>query len=152
MEVLLWSLLIAGLLGAVLPVLPGPILSASAVLVYMSMQQMWNSPLLWLLVLLGVALFLADFLLPGWLARRGGGSKYASRGANIGLFLGLILGPGLLLGVVLGAFVGEYFFNKASAQESVKSSIYATLGVLTGIIVKLIYGLFLIGLYLMSIY
>jgi uncharacterized protein YqgC (DUF456 family) len=95
----------------------------------------------------GLLFFLADYLLPGYIAKRGGGSKAASKGATIGLLVGLITGPGMFVGAFIGAFIGQYSSNN-SVGKSLQSAFLATLGITLGIIGKLIYTLSAVALVL----
>ncbi|MDR3365893.1 MAG: DUF456 domain-containing protein, partial [Prevotellaceae bacterium] len=104
-------LLAVGFLGCFVPVLPGPTIAYAAILLrhFFSESSAPYSPTL--LVVMGVAMaivFLLDYLIPGWIARRAGGSKYGSRGALIGMVAGIVFTPiGMLLGMFLGALIGE---------------------------------------------
>ena len=95
----------------------------------------------------GLLFFLADYFLPGYLAKRGGGSKAASKGATIGLLVGLITGPGMFVGAFIGAFIGQYSSNN-SLGNSLKSALLATVGIALGTIGKLIYTLSAVALVL----
>jgi len=144
MEVLIWILLIAGLVGAVVPALPGPIFSAIALALALytdpSNQANWG----W--VVLGLVIFIIDYLLPSYLTKKGGASPRASKGALIGMLLGLFTGPGMLLSGAIGAFIGEYSVTK-EASKSLKAALFAMLGVVSGIVVKVIYCAGMIALY-----
>lgn len=144
MEILVWILLIAGIVGAILPILPGPLLTSLALLLHVIFEAPAEPGRYYALMILGVLFFLLDFFLPGLIARKGGGSKYGARGANIGLFLGILFLPGIVLGVILGAFIGEYFFAKQDSTKSVKSALLASLGVLAGIFTKLIFTIYVV--------
>ena len=151
MEFLAWTLLILGILGAVLPLLPGPLLSAVGLVIYAQSNaqdiQLWCY--LWSGI--GILFFLGDYLLPGLIAERGGSSKAASRGATVGLLLGLITGPGMFVGAFAGAFIGEYSTTR-NTMNSLHSAVLATIGVIIGIIGKLVYTLSAIGLVLILMY
>ena len=151
MEFLAWTLLILGILGAVLPLLPGPLLSSVGLVVYAQSNvqdiQLWC----YLWSAMGILFFLGDYLLPGLIAERGGSSKVASRGATVGLLLGLITGPGMFFGAFAGAFIGEYSTTR-NTMNSLHSALLATIGVIIGIIGKLIYALSAIALVLILMY
>jgi uncharacterized protein YqgC (DUF456 family) len=138
MEILIWTLVVLGILGAVLPLLPGPLMSAAALTLALftfdEVSTYWF--LAW--IMLGIMVFVSDYFLPGYMAKLGGASKYASRGANIGLILGLLFGPGFFIGAIMGAFAGEFLTNN-NASKSFKSALYASLGVLSGITIKVLY-------------
>jgi len=150
MEVLIWILLIAGIVGAVLPVIPGPILSAIGLFIAVFTGELVGAAA-WLLIISGFIIFLIDFLMPAYLTKKSGASKRASNGALIGMILSLFTGPGILLGAFIGAFIGEYTLT-SDASKSTKASFYAVLGVFSGIVIKLIYTVGVILYYLSTVY
>lgn len=102
-------LAIAGLMGAVLPAIPGPPLSFGALLIayYACPGAISLTTLLvWLAVAILVTVF--DYVAPILLTKWGGGSTYATWGATVGIIAGLLFMPvGLILGPLVGAFAGE---------------------------------------------
>ena len=149
MDFLVWILLILGVIGAVLPLLPGPLLSAAGMMLLTQSPSLSADTEMYIYMwsFVGLLFFLADYCLPGYIAKRGGGSKAASKGATIGLLLGLITGPGMFVGAFIGAFIGQYSTNK-SIGNSLKSALLATFGIALGIIGKLIYTLSAVALVL----
>jgi uncharacterized protein YqgC (DUF456 family) len=150
MELLIWILLISGVAGAVLPMVPGPILTAVALFLALISDQI-NGTLYWFFVVSGIIIFLIDFFMPAYLTKKSGASKRASNGALIGMILSLFTGPGLLLGAFIGAFIGEFSMT-SDATKSARASLYAVLGVFTGMAVKLFYTLAMLVLYISHLY
>ena len=150
MELLVWILLISGVAGAVLPMVPGPILTAVALFLALISDQI-NGTLYWFFVVSGIIIFLIDFFMPAYLTKKSGASKRASNGALIGMILSLFTGPGLLLGAFIGAFIGEFSIT-SDATKSARASLYAVLGVFTGMAVKLFYTLAMLILYISQLY
>lgn len=150
MELLIWILLISGVAGAVLPMVPGPILTAVALFLALVSDQI-NGTLYWFFVVSGIIIFLIDFFMPAYLTKKSGASKRASNGALIGMILSLFTGPGLLLGAFIGAFIGEFSMT-SDATKSARASLYAVLGVFTGMAVKLFYTLAMLVLYISHLY
>lgn len=105
---------LTGILGAVLPALPGPPLCWGALLMaYLTCPPFISSTLLWWMLALTVLAQVLDYIAPIWMAKAGGGSKAAITGSTVGLVLGLWFMPlGLILGPLLGAFVGEMLSSK----------------------------------------
>jgi uncharacterized protein YqgC (DUF456 family) len=149
MDFLIWILLISGVIGAVLPLLPGPLLSAAGLILWTQSHSLSADIAVYFYIwsFVGLLFFLADYFLPGYLAKRGGGSKAASKGATIGLLVGLITGPGMFVGAFIGAFIGQYSSNN-SLGNSLKSALLATVGIALGTIGKLIYTLSAVALVL----
>ncbi len=137
MEVAIVLLFIAGIAGAVLPVLPGPLLTAAALVVAQVNQDAFEGMNLWLWAVLGVIVFVADYLLPSLFTKIGGGSKAASRGALIGLIVGLIT-PFFILSAFAGALIGE-LLHTGDVFKSIKAAVFAVMGLFTGMVMKLGY-------------
>jgi len=150
MELLIWILLISGVAGAVLPMVPGPILTAVALFLALISDQI-NGTLYWFFVVSGIIIFLIDFFMPAYLTKKSGASKRASNGALIGMIMSLFTGPGLLLGAFIGAFIGEFSMT-SDATKSARASLYAVLGVFSGMAVKLFYTTAMLVLYISHLY
>ncbi len=105
---------ILGIVGTILPALPGPPLCFASMVVayFVCPGQMSVSLLIWMLVLT-VAVSIMDYTIPIMFTKMGGGSKPAMWGTTIGMFAGMFFMPwGLILGPLIGAFVGELSHNK----------------------------------------
>lgn len=110
MIVLAFILTTAGMIGAIVPALPGPPLSlAGLAIIYWFVPGSISAPLLITMVILTVIAAVLDYLAPILLTRVGGGSKQAGLCTTLGLMAGLFFMPmGLILGPLFGAFIGEY--------------------------------------------
>jgi uncharacterized protein YqgC (DUF456 family) len=131
-------LIILGIIGCLVPVLPGPPLSFLAlIMLHLSRFGNFTSTVLIILGSIAVAVTILDYIVPVWGTKRFGGSKYGTRGATVGLIIGLFLGPlGIVLGPLAGAFVGEMIF-KDDIGYAFKAGFGSLLGFLTGIGLKL---------------
>lgn len=145
MEVFAVLLGVLGIIGSVVPALPGPPLSWIGLL-FMYICGSTNGagdPMSskFLLVWLGVTILVTvlDYVVPAWFTKATGGSKYAGLGAIIGLFAGMLIPPvGIILGAVLGAFLAELLIAGKGAVASIKSAAGAFVGFLFGTGIKLI--------------
>ena len=142
MEYLLLSLaillILVGIVGCLLPVLPGPPLSYAGLLIlhFTSFADFSKNLLIILAVAAGIVTIL-DYFVPIWGTKKFGGSKYGTRGAAIGLIIGLFFGPlGIILGPFLGAFIGEMIFRD-DFKYALKAGFGSLLGFLTGVGLKL---------------
>lgn len=110
MIVLAFILTTVGMIGAIVPALPGPPLSlAGLAIIYWFIPGSISTPLLITMIILTVVAAVLDYLAPILLTRVGGGSKQAVLCTTLGLMVGLFFMPmGLILGPLVGAFVGEY--------------------------------------------
>ncbi len=129
-----------GIAGSILPALPGPPLSWVGLLIL----YIWGSgtnaagdPLsLYGLIVWGVVVVVVsvlDYVVPMYLTKATGGSKYAERGAMIGMIVGIIFTPiGMILGSFLGAFLAELSFAKQSAGAALKAAAGSFIGFILG--------------------
>ena len=145
MEILLvilaFLLLAAGILGAVIPVIPGLPLSYAGLLVLQwSGYGSFSNTFLWVWAGIAVAITIADYFLPSKLVKKFGGSKAASIGSILGLLAGIFIFPplGIIVGPFIGAFLGELIFNKANGNKAFKIACAAFLAFLIGTGAKLI--------------
>lgn len=136
---LVYLLLVIALFGAVLPILPGPLIAVGALGVFAYEQALWSSPTLWAWVIAGIVVFAMDYVMPSWLTKKSGGTRAGAIGALVGMIIGIFFAPiGLILGLMLGAFVGELIANQ-SEKVALRSAIFAFLGFLSGTAMKLTY-------------
>lgn len=112
--------LIVGLLGSVIPALPGPPISyIGLLLLQWSGRGSFNPVFLWVWAGITVIVVLADNFLPAWMTKKFGGSKIAVTGSVLGLIIGMIFfAPiGLLVGPFAGALAGELISNAIKARR-----------------------------------
>lgn len=143
-----------GLLGSVLPGLPGAPLILLGALVYA-----WYTGftvISWMTLLGLLALTLLGYLLEIFASALGvkklGGSRWGMAGALLGAIIGLLFGglPGLILGPFVGAFLLELAKTKDPAA-SLKSGVGTLLGFLAGAIGKLIIAAVMIGIFVVKL-
>lgn len=126
-------LLLAGLAGSVLPVLPGPPLGYVGLLLlklggYGDFSVRFF--VVWALVVVAVTLF--DYFLPAWMTRIFGGSRAATIGSTIGLVVGIFLLPPL--GMVLFPFVGALIGELIADSENIGKAVRVAFGSFTAFI------------------
>ncbi len=146
-------LIVVGLLGTVLPVLPGlPLMYGGMVL------AAWNDDFqrigYWTLAGLGVLLLISvavDVLASVMGAKRVGASNKALWGAGIGGLVGLLFGlPGLLLGPFLGAVGGEMMHGR-DRQGALKVGVGTWVGIAVGAALKLALAFSMLGVFAMAL-
>lgn len=154
MVVFLWLvavlLVVVGLAGALLPVLPGPVLVFAGLLLASWADGFTRvGPLiLILLALMTIAVYVVDFLAGAYGVDRTGASRRAVIGAILGSLVGLFFGiPGLLLGPFVGAVAGEYTVRRR-LREAGKAGAGAWLGLALGAVAKLAMLLAMLGVFL----
>lgn len=131
-------LMILGIIGCLVPVLPGPPLSfVGLIMLQITRFGDFPSQLLVVMGIIAVVVTILDYVVPIWGTRKFGGSKYGMRGATVGLIVGLFLGPaGIIIGPFVGAFVGEMIF-KDDIRYAFRAGFGSLLGFLMGIGLKL---------------
>ena len=145
--------LLVGLVGCVLPALPGPpIAYVGILLLHFTDKVQFTTPQLVIWCLLVVVIQLLDNFIPMLGAKYSKGSKWGSWGAFIGSILGLFFLPwGLLVGPFLGAVVGE-LLGDHSFQQALKSGVGSLLGFLFGTILKLVICTYFIVQFITSLW
>lgn len=133
-------MMISGILGGILPVLPGPPLSYIGLLLLHFTERYQFSPrflIIWAFIT--VLVFLLDYVIPAWGTRRYGGSKRGVWGSVIGLIVGLFFFPpfGIIIGPFVGAVLGEFSSGKDSGS-AFRSGFGSFVGLLAGTLLKLI--------------
>lgn len=141
-------LILGGIIGSVVPFLPGPPLAFVGLL----LQQLRSDPpftLNFLLIWAGITVVVSvlDYVIPLYSTRKFGGSKYGMWGCTIGLIVGIFVPPwGIVLGPFIGAFLGETIASKQSGQ-ALRAAAGSFVGFLFGTLLKLI-ACFMMGWYL----
>jgi uncharacterized protein YqgC (DUF456 family) len=145
--------MIVGLLGAVVPLIPGVPIAWLGLFIYaiatgFERISIAVTVIFFVLMLLTVLL---DFLAPML-----GASKYrASRWGIIGAFLGFIVGIfvlgfwGIIFGPLVGAFLGELIARK-KPKQALGSALGAFLGFIAGVLFKIILVLIMAGFFIAS--
>ena len=124
-------LLLIGLIGCIIPALPGPPISFSGLLLFHFFTSYnLEEDTLWLLAAVVVAITFLDYWLQVYGVKKFGGGKKAINGTILGLVLGLLL-P-IPFGVIIGPFVGAFLGAKMEAKEDTNRAIKIALGALAG--------------------
>jgi uncharacterized protein YqgC (DUF456 family) len=143
------AVIVVGLVGAIVPVLPGIPLIFAGIWLIAGVDGYRHLGLGWLLGIAAVgAVGLVVDLLAGALgAKRMGASQQAVWGALIGTLIGLFFGiPGLLIGPFVGAVLGELSAGN-SVLRSAHAGVSAWVGLMFGTIVKLVSSLMMVALF-----
>ena len=141
MDVLLivisFLLIIVGLLGCILPVLPGaPLAYAGLLLAYLTDNVEFSVVQLACWLLLVVILQVLDYFTPMLGSKYTGGSEYGNRGSIAGTILGLFFMPwGIIVGPFAGAVIGELLVGR-ELPKALKAGLGTFFGVVLGVILK----------------
>lgn len=147
-------LAVLGMVGAILPMIPGPALSFVALLVnYFSPNPAIDTKWLFIWLVICVVVSVIDYFLPIYIIKRLGGSKSGLWGATIGMVVGFIAFPplGIILCPLLGAVMGELMNDKSDTSRALKVGAGSFLAFLLGTGIKFIASLFIVGVLLDSL-
>jgi len=156
MEILVWTVAIVfmfvGLVGSVLPLLPG-----TTLILVGALLQKWLLPdtLTWLAIAWIAVFWLvsvgADIACTIIGTRLFGGSKWGMAGATGGAVVGAFVSvPALLLGTILGAVVAEKWLGKRTGEQALRAGAGAAVGFMLSIFARLGCAVIMIALYVIS--
>lgn len=132
-------LIVFGLLGCILPIIPGPPLSFIGILIlHYTDFASYTTNFLLIAAAAAIVVTILDYVVPIWGTKKFGGTKAGMWGATIGMIIGMIFfGPlGLILGPLVGAIIGESI-KGAERKDAIKAGIGAFVGFLLGVGLKL---------------
>ena len=130
--------LAGGLIGCIVPAVPGPPLSFVALLLLQITRFAdFSGKFLLIAAIVTVVVTVADYILPLWGTKKWGGSHAGTIGAIFGLIAGLFFAPvGIFLGPFAGAVVGELIAGRDS-NTAFRSGFGSLMGFLMGAVMKL---------------
>lgn len=138
-------LLILGMIGTFLPVLPGLLLSFCGLLMYKYGAEA-NLPMVWLWIfgILTAISAVLNYVIPAKTNRKYGGTKWGSIGSVVGTLVGMFFIPipfGFLIGMFAGVFIGELLHDSSDKKKAFNSTKGALIGFLYGTGFNLMVGL-----------
>lgn len=131
-------LMLVGILGSFLPVLPGPPVSwVGLLLLHLTDAVPDDWWFLGITAVVALIIFALDYVIPIIGTKKFGGTKAGMIGTTIGLIVGLLapIPGGIFIGAFAGAFIGE-LSNKADNKTALKAAFGSFLGLLTGAFMK----------------
>lgn len=154
---LLWilcvALILAGLAGTVLPVLPGTLLVWGGVVLGAWIDDFTRVGVTTLVVVtvLAVLAWGLDYVAGLMGAKKVAASKLALLGAAAGTVVGLFMGlVGVLFMPLVGAAAGEYLARKDHTR-AVKVGVATWVGIMVGLIAKVVLAFIMVGIFLASL-
>lgn len=148
--VLVAVLLIVGLAGSLLPLLPGTPLILAAALLHALVTDFRPIGVGRLLVLAGLTALAygLEYVAGAVGVKKFGGSVWAVIGALVGAVIGLFFGPlGLVVGPVVGAVAGE-LLKSGDPEHSLKAGFGALIGMVCGLLARFALAFTMVGLFL----
>jgi uncharacterized protein YqgC (DUF456 family) len=148
------ALILIGLAGTVLPLLPGTLLVWAGILVGAWIDDFTRVGVTTVLIISGLAVlaWALDFVAGLLGAKRAGASKLALIGAAVGTVVGIFMGlVGVLFMPLVGAAIGEYWAQK-DQQRAAKVAVATWLGLILGMIAKVVLSFVMVGIFLVALW
>jgi uncharacterized protein len=149
-------LLVAGMIGCVLPVLPGHLIILIGVIAYRLMLGATSGLQWWSFAMLVVLMAISqtfEMLSGAAGAKWFGGTRWGAIGAVVGSIAGMFFLPfGLLLGPLIGAFVCEIAFAKKQSHQAAISGVGSVVGTLAGMGFKIAIGVAMIAWFFLDVF
>ena len=160
METLTWilivTLMIVGVIGSILPFIPGATLILAGAVVHQlvfggdNMKGWW---IVGILLLLTVLSYVVDIVAGALGARRFGASKWGAWGGFVGAIVGLFFGlPGLLLGPIIGVLAGELILARKEIGPAAQASWGTIVGSLLGVLGKFLIAMVMVTVFCLSLW
>jgi uncharacterized protein len=157
MDVVLWvlsvALMLLGLAGTVLPVLPGTALVLAGIVLaaWIDGFDRVGGGTIAVVTALAVIAWVLDYVAGLLGAKKAGASGYALAGAAIGTLAGLLMGiVGVLFMPLVGAAAGEYLARR-DQQRAVKVGVATWFGIMLGMIAKVAIAFMMIGIFIVAL-
>jgi hypothetical protein len=149
-------LMLIGILGSFLPVLPGPPVSwVGLLLLYLTKAIPDDWTLLVITLAIAIIVVALDYIIPAVGTKKFGGSRPGMIGTIIGLLVALffpILGIfGIIIWPFVGALVGE-IINKADSKTALKAAFGSFIGFLTGTFLKFMVAMIYLGIFILKVW
>lgn len=145
-------LMLLGIAGSFLPVIPGPLTSWFGFLAIYFVEGI-NMSKSFLLITLGIAVFILilDYVIPAMGAKSFGGSKLGMIGTTVGLVIGLFspIPFGVIIGPFIGALIGE-LMNQNDMKIASRAAFGSFLGFLASTFLKFIVAVIFFGYYIVD--
>ncbi len=143
-------LVLLGIVGSFLPVLPGPVTGwIGLLLLHLTKAVPMNYTFLGVTLVISIIIWILDYVIPAMGTKKFGGTKYGAIGTTIGLIIGLLapIPLGFIIGAFLGAFIGELIHDHMDINKAIKGAIGSFLGFLASTGLKFMVALIYTGLF-----
>jgi uncharacterized protein YqgC (DUF456 family) len=147
-------LILLGLAGTVLPLLPGTLLVWAGLLLGAWIDDFTRVSVgaVLFITLLAALAWALDFVAGLMGAKRAGASRLALLGAAVGTVAGIFMGlVGVLFMPLVGAAIGEYWAQR-DQQRAAKVAIATWFGLLLGMVAKVVLSFVMVGIFLVALW
>lgn len=146
-------LMILGILGSFLPVIPGPLTSWLGLLaLHFTEGVEMSTSFLVITLIIAVLIYVLDYIIPALGTKRFGGSRAGMIGTVIGLVVG-ILAPipfGIIIGPFLGALIGE-LTHRNDFGKAFKAAFGSFIGFMASTFLKFIVAIIYLGFFIVKL-
>jgi uncharacterized protein YqgC (DUF456 family) len=145
--------MVIGIIGCLMPALPGPPLSyAGLILLQLTSIHPFSTRFLIIYGILTALALVIDYLIPIYGTKKLQGTTYGIWGSAIGLIIGILFFSPLviIIGPLLGAFLGELVAGK-DIKRAMKSSLGSLIGFLASTAIKLVLSITMAYYYVISL-
>jgi uncharacterized protein YqgC (DUF456 family) len=146
-------LVVVGLLGTFIPMLPGTPISYAGLLLLLLIPGCtltWKFFLVWGIIV--VVLQVLNYVILIWGVNKFGGTKYGEWGSVIGVIVGLFAGPlGIIIGPFLGAVIGE-LIGGMTFKMSLKAGFGSFIGTFVGMVLGIVVAAILMFYYFKEVF
>lgn len=146
-------MILLGLAGTVLPLLPGTLLVWGGILLgaWIDDFARVGTTTVVIVTVLAVLAWSLDYVAGLLGARRVGASKKALLGAAVGTVAGLFMGlVGVLFMPLVGAAIGEYMVQK-DQRHAVRVGVATWVGIMVGLIAKVVLSFIMVGIFVLAL-
>jgi uncharacterized protein YqgC (DUF456 family) len=147
------TLIILGIVGSFLPILPGPLTSWAGLLVLHFTKGIELSQTFLITTLIfAIFIYVLDYIIPAIGTKRFGGSKAGMIGTTLGLIIGL-LSPipfGIIIGPFIGALIGE-MIHRNDLDKALKAAFGSFLGFIASTFLKFIVAIVYLGFFIVKL-
>jgi len=153
--VLVAFILFIGLIGCIIPIIPGPPISfLGLLLLNFTTNYNFSENTIWILAFIVIIITFLDYWIQVYGVKRFGGSKKAINGTIIGLIIGIFFFPpfGVIIGPFIGALVGAIIEEKKDTRRAVIIALGALAGFVSGTLLKLSYSIYIIFMFIRKLW
>ncbi len=150
--VLGFILMLTGILGSFLPVLPGtPVSWLGLLLLHLTAAVPNDWWFLGITLAVALVVFAMDYLIPALGTKKFGGTRAGMIGTTLGLVVAIVFPILGILGIIIWPFVGAFLgelLNKADQKSALKAAFGSFIGFLTGTFLKFVVTIIFMGLFI----
>jgi uncharacterized protein YqgC (DUF456 family) len=135
------AFVLIGIVGSVLPVIPGPPIGwVGVLLLYLTKAVPMDYWAIGITLFLAILVSILDYIIPALGTKKFGGTKYGMWGTTIGLVIGFFIPIplGFLIGSVIGAFIGEMLYDSKDTNRATKAAVGSFIGFVGSTFLKLV--------------